>query len=742
MRRPSISLAAAVLIAALSSTASHSAARVEDAVQRAIAESASGRSYVIVLMRPVEGDPSVVADVVRDMQSAVLGTIAPGDFTPVYRFKSFAGMTGYVTSAGLDALAARPEVESVGLDAMGEGALASSVPYIHADQTYALGITGDGVTVAVLDTGIDTDHPALMDDIAGQYHFLGGGVDVGPGAEDDNGHGSNVSGIITSNGAVGSRGVAPGVEILAVKVLDSTSSGFLSDWAAAVDWVVMNRASYSNLCAINMSLVSFALYTSCPCDNFDTSAQMLQTAINAAKNVGIATFASSGNRGTTSQMPAPACNSAAIPVAAVYDQALGREPNSGTYATLYGTGFGACFDATANPGTITCFSCRNGCNELAAPGRDIIAPYPGGAIASFTGTSQASPHAAAVAALMCRTRLDYGLPPMTPDVVLNGMKATGSASTDPANTIPNPRIIDALRAVNFAVPPSAHVVAPNGGEELLVGNGAVLTWTAGDNVGVSSVDLTLSRTGTPGPFTTIASGVANTGSYAWTVAGPATGHAVLRATARDATSNATSDLSDAEFRITDPTTAVLLASFESAAVEAGIELRWSFGQPDAFPAASLERAGAPAGDFRVIAAERRQEGGAEVALDRDVELGRRYWYRLAATGRDGTVTRFGPIEATAGERRASLQLARVSPNPSAGRTTIEYVLPAAADVSLRVLDVQGREQATLASGRMLAGRHAVTWSGEGAGRPAPAGLYFIQLRSGTEVRSARFVITP
>ena len=741
MRRVALVFSLLSLVALSAPPPARSVAYVEEPVRTALAESATGNTYVLVLMRPIEGDPSVVTDLVRGQQDAVLGALPAGGFTPVYRFKTFAGMTGFVTSAGLDALAARPEVESIGLDAMGEGGLASSVPYIQADQTYALGITGDGVTVAVLDTGIDTDHPALMDDVAGQYHFLLGGGDVGPGAEDDNGHGSNVSGIITSNGAVGSRGVAPGAEILAVKVLDSSSSGFLSDWAAGVDWVVANRLSYSNLVAINMSLVSFALYTACPCDNFDTSAQMLQASINAAKNVGIATFACSGNRGTTTQMTAPACNSATIPVAAVYDQALGREPNAGTYAQLYGTGFAGCFDATANPGTITCFSCRNACNELAAPGRDVFAPFPGGGIASYTGTSQASPHAAAVAALMARTRLDYGLPPMTPDVVLNSMKAVGSASTDPAMTTPNPRIVNALRSVNIAVPPSAHLNAPNGGEQWLVGNGALITWNAADNVGVSSVDLALSRTGTGGPFAAIASGLANTGSYAWTVSGPTSDHAVVRVIARDATSNATVDLSDAEFRILDPVTAVLLASFESATVENGIEVRWRFGQPETFVASSLERATSRNGEWQTIDAVRRQEGGAEVALDRDVERGRSYWYRVAATAHDGSVSFFGPIEAVAGARAGALELAKIAPNPSSGRTTIEFVLPEAGDVSLRVLDVQGRERANLASGWHTAGRHAVTWSGESRGR-AEAGLYFIQLRSGHEIRSARLAIAP
>ena len=663
------------------------AAFVEPAVRAALAASPTGNLHVIVMLSPVPGDLLAVEEEVPRRQSRVLASVESSEFMPVYRYRTFAGMTGIVTALGVDQLAASPEVESIMLDGMGEGALNTSVPYIGANTTYNLGITGNGVTVAVLDSGIDTDHPDLADDVApGAWHFLGGGTDVGPGAEDDNSHGSNVSGIITSRGIVSSRGVAPDTDILAIKVLDASNLGHLSDWAAGVDHVVANRASYSNLVAINMSLVTFSTYPDCPCDALFPA---LQAAINAAKNAGITTFVSSGNRGTPTAMAAPACNSAAVPVAAVYDGNLGREPDAGSYSQLFGGSFGNCFDASATPGLVTCFSCRSTCNELAAPGRRVFAPIMGGSFAEYTGTSMAAPHAAGVAALIRETRLDYGLPAYGPDPLVALMKATGSNASDPSSTQPLPRIVNALLAVNFAVPPMVSAVFPNGGESLLMGSSVTLRWNASDNIGVSTVDLQFSTTGPAGPFTSIATGVPNTGSRLWAVGGPPSTNCWLRVTARDASANAASDLSNAAFTIEDPATATTLARFDAAAEGAGIRLQWRFADASEFTSVAVERAAAGSGPWSEIATERAIVGDVEQALDRDVAPGALYYYRLAGTDRTGAVTRFAAIAATAGAGFAPLALTRISPNPSTGPIEVEFALPRAGAASLRLLDLRG-----------------------------------------------------
>jgi hypothetical protein len=100
-------------------------------------------------------------------------------------------------------------------------------------------------------------------------------------------------------------------------------------------------------------------------------------------------------------------------------------------------------------------------------------------------------------------------------------------------------------------PPSVAVTVPNGAELLNAGVNSDITWTASDNAAVTAVDLELSRTGAGGPFESVATGLANTGTFSWLVSGPATSHALVRATARDAAGHTAQDLSDAEFSIAD-----------------------------------------------------------------------------------------------------------------------------------------------------------------------------------------------
>lgn len=97
--------------------------------------------------------------------------------------------------------------------------------------------------------------------------------------------------------------------------------------------------------------------------------------------------------------------------------------------------------------------------------------------------------------------------------------------------------------------PIVDVTSPDGGEVLLTGTNANLTWSASDNVGVTEVDLLLSRAGAAGPFELLAGGVPNSGSFSWAVAAPYTSTALLRVVARDAAGNAGADTSEAVFAI-------------------------------------------------------------------------------------------------------------------------------------------------------------------------------------------------
>jgi hypothetical protein len=194
-------------------------------------------------------------------------------------------------------------------------------------------------------------------------------------------------------------------------------------------------------------------------------------------------------------------------------------------------------------------------------------------------------------------------------------------------------------------------------------------------------------------------------------------------------------------RVLDQATPALLSLFQARPVDKGLELRWRFGDPRMFLGVELERGGSALGPWAPIAAERRDEDGVTVTLDRGVEPGRTYYYRLVATAAAGTRTIFGPLAQRAGQAIAEFGLVSLAPNPSAGEMRIDFAVPRAAVVRLSVLDVMGREVAVLADGLRPPGRYQATWSGEGARGLVPAGLYFVRYRTPAGSFMKRAVVT-
>jgi hypothetical protein len=290
--------------------------------------------------------------------------------------------------------------------------------------------------------------------------------------------------------------------------------------------------------------------------------------------------------------------------------------------------------------------------------------------------------------------------------------------------------------------PLCTVTAPNGGEVVVVGSNLPLTWNASDPIlGVTGVDLEISRTGVGGPYTTVASNIANSGSFNWLVTGPGTNNAILRVTAKDAASNAGVDVSDLEWAIVDPPVATTVAMFRAEPTTEGVRLVWQFTDPSQFSRVAVERATTTLGPWSELDAEVSSEGEATVAIDRTAESGRTYFYRLSATYVTGGGATFGPLSATGGESITEFALKGIAPNPTDGPALIEYAVPRASDVSVVLFDLQGREVATLASGPHPVGRFQVTWSGEVDGGPARAGIYFLHLKAPGVSQTRRIVVS-
>ncbi|MFC1975397.1 S8 family serine peptidase [Chloroflexota bacterium] len=369
---------------------------------------------------------------VAQVQADVLAEIPRKDFHLIQQFETLPGLAGEVTPQGLNALLEHPAVAAIALDLPVEIALTESVALIGADTVWRdWGFTGAGVNVAVLDTGIDATHPDLAGNLVAQKCF-GQGVcppdnsDEGNSAEDGNGHGTHIAGIITGGGETSPRGVAPDTGIVAVRVMDDNGSGFTSDVITAIDWIIANHVQLK-VKVINLSLGGGAYRG--VCDTADANTQLYAQAVQLAQQAGITIFAASGNQGLTDEMMAPACVSGVIAVGGTYDADLGQ-------VTL-----GGCMDENATIDQVACASNSSSELDLLAPGMSIISTALGGGQRTESGTSMSTAHATAVAALMVQAK-----PDLTPAEIGSILKETGVPVTDHRNGRVSPRI-DALAAV-------------------------------------------------------------------------------------------------------------------------------------------------------------------------------------------------------------------------------------------------------------------------------------------------------
>jgi subtilisin family serine protease len=301
--------------------------------------------------------------------------------------------------------------------------LAESASLIGQPQAATLGQTGEGTTIAVLDTGVNytlptfgsCSAPAVPSNCKVIY-----AQDFAPddGALDANGHGSNVAAIVS--------GIAPATKIAALDVIAADGSAYSSDIVAAINWAIANRLTY-NIVALNMSLGG-GLYTSA-CN----SSNPFRTPIVNAKTAGILTIASSGNDASSTSIAMPACTTGAVSVGAVYDGNVGaRSWSTGPSAT--------CSDPTTAADQVSCFSNSASFLNLLAPGALITA-----AGVTYAGTSQAAPHVSGAVAVL---RAAYPAESLT--TTLDRLTTRGVNITDTRNHLVKPRIdlLASLGAVN------------------------------------------------------------------------------------------------------------------------------------------------------------------------------------------------------------------------------------------------------------------------------------------------------
>lgn len=186
--------------------------------------------------------------------------------------------------------------------------------------------------------------------------------------------------------------------------------------------------------------------------------------------------------------------------------------------------------------------------------------------------------------------------------------------------------------------------------------------------------------------------------------------------------------------------ATYLEEFTVEGRDDGVLLRWRFHDPEDVTAVTVERSVAAEGPWSPALVDLRQDGQMTSALDTGAEIGVTYHYRLAVTDRAGEVAILGLVS---GQRAASELGRRVflgapTPNPALEGTTVLFRLSRPETVRLTVHDVSGRTVRTLQDGTLQAGEYTRQWDGMTDSRTAvPAGVYFVQLRTPSGVKTQR-----
>ncbi|GAB6862252.1 S8 family serine peptidase [Haloplanus litoreus] len=268
------------------------------------------------------------------------------------------------------ALSRRKDVRYVEADATME-AIGQAVPWgidrVDADAVHDTGSTGDGADVAILDSGIDSDHPDLVDNLGAGTAIIdcgtaydgsscsGNGNTCHEPWDDDNDHGTHCAGIAAAvDNDVGVVGVSSGATLHAVKVLDCGGTGYLSDIAAGIE-----HTANQGWDVASMSLGS------------SSDSSTMRDACQYAVDQGVLVVAAAGNEG-----PCTDC----VSYPAAYDTVVAVSSTDGS-------------------DSLSSFSSTGPEIDIAAPGESILSTIPGGT-AYFSGTSMACPHVSGAGGLL------------------------------------------------------------------------------------------------------------------------------------------------------------------------------------------------------------------------------------------------------------------------------------------------------------------------------------------------------
>ena len=369
--------------------------------------------------------PEIIPDryIVELHRGAPIDAVAHGHgVAPAVRFRIINGFAARMSHAAATALSRDPRVKRVSPDVVvrafakpasppgktkggspGGGGTSASCPTpppatdeqvatgvarIGAPDAWALGHKGDGVKVAVIDTGIDLCHP----DLAANYVEGTNFIDSSQPPRDDNGHGTHVAGIIAApQNGTGVVGVAPNAKLLAAKVLDASGAGSLSTIVSALDWAVQKGAR-----VVNLSLGAADFW----CTFGMCGAGSECTAISNAAASGVVVVVAAGNSADEALFYTPANCRDSLTVSAL-DASTNQFASFSNHSVYYWDVDGdEAFTLNDHPVV-----------DLVAPGVNVLSTMPTydvtltatyGVSKNYgvlSGTSMATPHVAGAAAL-------------------------------------------------------------------------------------------------------------------------------------------------------------------------------------------------------------------------------------------------------------------------------------------------------------------------------------------------------
>ena len=360
-------------------------------------------------------------DYVKQLQDQAINELGWVNLNQMIRYANIPALAMSVDQQQLQSMVTAQTIAGVYQDRVEKVSLQNSIPAVGSQKVWKQGIQGSGQTVAVLDTGVDANHPFLREQVIEEACFSSNSKDsvtlcpnrkekqLGMGAakpcEKGCEHGTHVAGIVAGNGA-SFTGVAPKSKILAVQVFhaekgcdkrekDCVTGAYLSDILQGLDWVYSKRYQY-NIAAVNLSLGGGKFEASC-----DRESWPYAVMIDLLKQANIATVVASGNESFENSLNSPACVTEAVSVGA-YNGA----------------------------GGVASFSNSSPFLDLLAPGQAIHSSIPGLRFAKKSGTSMAAPHVAGAFALMRSHNQKISV-----DEMVDVMMKTGDRVTDAKNGV-------------------------------------------------------------------------------------------------------------------------------------------------------------------------------------------------------------------------------------------------------------------------------------------------------------------